>query len=196
MARTARGLLHASPTDRSRGRFRLMDASSEPTSTVYLRMIGNALPGFNALQEVRQLFAMMHWLMKRWIGSRPISRPTLTSIACSTCRDESGSQQGNESDQDAISTTVKPERGSNVRRFCRTATITQNGVVEVDAVIGARTSQRKTKGTCHCRFRITRVRRTVMTSVTAHSAPCPWCRSPFRYGGRSDYKQSREPRRR
>src|SRR6516164_5381109 len=194
MGRTARGLLLGCPMGRRRERFRPMDASAELTSTAYSPTIANALRGSSALAWVRQRSPTTRWLMKPWIGSRHILQRTSTSIACSVCRDERGGQHGDKSDQDRVGTTVKSERCSNVVGFCRIPSVSHESIVDMDAGITTRTCERQTERSCHCRFRVARVRRAVVTGIAAYRAPGGRCRSPFRCGGRRDDEQSREPR--
>src|SRR5262245_60423363 len=109
--------------------------------------------------------------MKLWIGSRPISRPTSISIAFSAYRDDSGAERGNNSDQDCVGTTVKPQRSPNIGRLCRTAAISHDGALDMNPAIRAGAPQREAERTRHGRFRIAGVGRKVMGRVTPQRAP-------------------------
>src|SRR5262249_51930199 len=171
-----------------------MGASAEPTSTACSPTIDNALRGSSALAQVAQRSRTTHWLMKPWTGLRRILWPTSISIVCSAYRDERGGEHGNESDQDCVGATVKSERNPNIGGWCRIATGSHEGAAEADAVKSAGAGQRERERPRHCRFGIACVRRTVVTSIAPHRAPGGRCRGPFRYRGRRDDEQSREPR--
>jgi len=134
--------------------------------------------------------------MEPWIGSQAIFQRTSIWIVCSAYRDDCGGQHGDKSDQDRVGTTVKFERCSNVVGFCRISSVSHESVVDMDAGINTRTCEGETERSCHCRFRVARVRRAVVRGIAPHRVPGGRCRSPFRCRRRRDDEQSREPRRR
>src|SRR5262245_18598946 len=171
-----------------------MGASAELTSTVYSPTIDNALRGLSALASVRQRSRTTRWSMKPWIVSQSILRCTSISIICSAGHDERVGQHGNETDKDCLRTSAQSKRSPNIGGFCRLPTVSDEGVVDMNAAINAGACQREIERPRHCRLGIARVRRTVMTSIAPHRAPGGRCRSPVRYRGCRDDQQGGEPR--